>query len=232
MQRNRDFSDFFPNPREWEEDLVAVGGDFSPEMLFYAYTHGIFPWTEDPIHWFCLEPRAIFDLNRVMFSRTVQRKVRQKLYRISFNQSFTEVMKCCAIRPMEGSWITTGFLEGFKKFHDLGYAHSVEAWDKDGKLVGGVYGVAIGKLFAGESMFSFSSDAGKIALYHLFEALKASGFELFDTQQLNHVTWNLGAYEISKYSYLDRLEKAVASPDKWIIPPQFLETHSTQPSKS
>ncbi|MCC5816015.1 MAG: leucyl/phenylalanyl-tRNA--protein transferase [Leptospira sp.] len=228
----QEFEEFFPDPRHWDEDLVAVGGDFSPDRMFYAYTHGIFPWSEDPIRWFCLEPRAIFDLERVHFSRTVKRKVRKELYTISINQCFTEVMKSCSHRPMESTWITEGFLKGYTHFHDLGYAHSVEAWNQNGELVGGVYGVAIGKFFAGESMFSFESDAGKICLYHLFEELKAHGFQLFDTQQLNHVTWDLGAYEIPKDVYLDRLAEAVKDPKPWVISPRFLKIHPTQSSTS
>lgn len=221
MIEMKDFSDFFPNPRLTMENMVAVGGELSPEMLFYAYTHGFFPWVEDPIRWFCLEPRAIFDMNRVNFSKTVMRKIRQNRFSITFNQSFGLVMKACAYRPEEGTWITPGFFEGYQRLHEQGYAHSVEAWNSAGILVGGVYGVAIGKLFAGESMFAFESDAGKIALYHLFEALKKDGFELFDTQELNHVTWNLGAYEISKETYLNRLEKAVRDPNPW-KPPQVV----------
>lgn len=232
IDKIRDFKDFFGDPHLQEDDLIAVGGDFSPERLLYAYTHGIFPWSEDPIRWYCLEPRAIFDLNRVHFSRTVQRKIRKGIYTISVNQCFTEVMKSCSHRPTESSWITTGFLEGYARFHELGYAHSFEAWNRNGELVGGVYGVAIGKFFAGESMFSFESDAGKVALFHLFEALKQSGFQLFDTQQLNHVTWNLGAYEIPKEIYMERLKKAVNEPKPWVILPQFLQTHPILPSRN
>ncbi|WP_411824466.1 leucyl/phenylalanyl-tRNA--protein transferase [Leptospira sp. 'Mane'] len=214
----RNFEQFFKNPRDNKEDLIAVGGDFSVERLLYAYTHGIFPWSEDPIRWYCLDPRAIFDLNNTHFSKTVQRKIRQGIYRISFNEAFEAVMQGCAYREKDNTWITRGFYKGYCHLHRLGWAHSVEAWNEKDELVGGVYGVAIGKLFAGESMFAFQSDAGKVALYHLFEKLKTSGFSLFDTQQLNHVTWTLGAYEIPKNSYLDRLEKAISPPNQWVIP--------------
>lgn len=217
----RSFAQFFKNPREWKEDLVAVGGDFSVDRLLYAYTHGIFPWSEDPIRWYCLDPRAIFDLNRVHFSKTVLRKVKQNRFRISFNEAFSIVMEACAYREKDNTWITPGFIEGYRELHKQGWAHSVEVWNKENVLVGGVYGVAIGRFFAGESMFSFESDAGKIALYHLFAKLRVSGFVLFDTQQLNHVTWQLGAYEIPKLSYLDRLEKAVETPSTWVIPPSL-----------
>jgi leucyl/phenylalanyl-tRNA--protein transferase len=232
MSLGNEFSSFFKDPHIWKKDLVAVGGDFSPERLFYAYTHGIFPWSENPIRWFCLDSRAIFDLNNTHFSKTTLRKIRQKIYKISYNQCFRDVMVACAHRPNEETWITGGFLDGYENFHRAGYAHSVEAWNAKGELVGGVYGVAIGKLFAGESMFSFSSDAGKVALWHLFEALKFSEFQLFDTQQLNHITWELGAYEIPKKLYLERLELATQTKNKWAIEPQFLQTHSVLPSIS
>ncbi|WCL48955.1 leucyl/phenylalanyl-tRNA--protein transferase [Leptospira sp. GIMC2001] len=221
----RDFGSFFKDPRKWNRDIVAIGGDFSCDRLFYAYTHGIFPWSENPVRWYCLEPRAIFDLNRVHFSRTVHRKIRKNIYKISFNRSFEAVVRACSHRPNEETWITPGFIEGYTEFHRLGFAHSIEVWNDQMQLVGGAYGVAIGQFFAGESMFSFESDAGKIALYHLFNQLRQDGFELFDTQQLNHFTWELGAYEIPKHKYLDRLDAAVANPKKWIIEPGLSSIH-------
>lgn len=214
----RNYNEFFKNPRTNKEDLVAVGGDFSADRLLYAYTHGIFPWSEHPIRWYSLDPRAIFDLNRVHFSRTVERKVRNQRFRITYNQAFPFVIRGCSYREKDSSWITPGFIKGYENLHRLGWAHSVEAWNSDQVLVGGVYGVAIGRFFAGESMFSFESDAGKIALYHLFQKLRDSEFVLFDTQQLNSVTWQLGAYEIPKQSYLDRLEVALADRRPWVIP--------------
>ncbi|MCB1159339.1 MAG: leucyl/phenylalanyl-tRNA--protein transferase [Leptospiraceae bacterium] len=214
----RDFESFFGNPSMIKSDMVAIGGDFSTERLFYAYSHGIFPWSQNPIRWYCLNPRAIFDIKGLHISRTVKRKIKKGLYTITFNEAFTDVMKGCALRVYEPTWISKGFIEGYTNFHRDGYAHSVEAWDSYGNLVGGAYGVAIGKFFAGESMFSFSSDAGKVALSYLFSALDMSGFTLFDTQQLNEVTWNLGAYEIPKSVYLSRLKDAVKVPTKWQPP--------------
>jgi len=211
----RDFSQFFKNPRTWNQDLVAIGGDFSIDRLLYAYSNGIFPWSENPIRWYSLDPRAIFNLENVHFSRTVMRKVRNKKFRVTCNEAFAEVMLSCSNRDNDNTWITSGFLKGYSLLHALGWAHSFESWNDRNELVGGVYGIAIGKFFAGESMFSFSSDAGKVALYHLFDALRKDGFELFDTQQLNHITWELGAYEISKNDYLDRLSNAVRDPDLW-----------------
>jgi len=214
----RDFKQFFKDPRVSKEDLIAVGGDFNSERLLYAYTHGIFPWSENPIRWYSLDPRAIFDLNNVHFSKTSLRKIRKEQFRITYNEAFQAVMQSCSYREKDNTWITPGFLKGYQMLHRLGWAHSVEAWNEKNELVGGVYGVAIGKFFAGESMFAYESDAGKIALFHLFQKLREGGFMLFDTQQLNHVTWSLGAYEIPKNSYLDRLQIAVEDPSPWIIP--------------
>jgi leucyl/phenylalanyl-tRNA---protein transferase len=222
---HRDFNTFFKNPRIWAKDLVAIGGDFSPDRLLYSYTHGIFPWSEDPIRWYCLDPRAIFDLDKVHFSKTVLRKVRQNRFKISTNLCFETVVQSCGQRTNGETWITDGFVKGYTEFHKQGYAHSVEVWSDEGELVGGVYGVAIGKFFAGESMFAFESDAGKIALYHLFQMLKKDGFQLFDTQELNFVTFELGAYSIPKLSYLDRLDAAKGDCQKWINAPRFLRTH-------
>jgi leucyl/phenylalanyl-tRNA---protein transferase len=217
-QKDPTFAQFFPDPLTWKNDLVAVGGDFSVERLLYAYTHGIFPWSENPIRWYSLDPRAIFNLSQVHFSKTVLRKVKKNIYRISINEAFPQVMRSCAVREKDQSWITKGFFEGYEKLHSEGWAHSIEAWSEDLELVGGVYGVAIGKFFAGESMFAFAPDAGKVALFHLFEKLNLSQFQLFDTQQLNQVTWSLGAYEIRKADYLQRLQKALGTKEKWLIP--------------
>lgn len=214
----RDFSDFFSDPRTTSEEVVGIGGDLSLDRLLYAYTHGIFPWADKPLLWFSLDPRAIFDLNVLHISSRVKRKIRQKKYFITFNRAFEQVMRCCAYREDDQTWITDTFLDGFARLNRQGYAHSLEVWDQEGRLGGGVYGVAIGKFFAGESMFSFQPDFGKIGLHFLFEALRKDGFKLFDTQQMNPVTLGLGAYEIPKKKFLDRLADAVSPPTKWIPP--------------
>jgi leucyl/phenylalanyl-tRNA--protein transferase len=215
MSGMEEFHKFFGDPHRKRDDLVAIGGDFSSDRLLYAYMHGIFPWSQNPIRWYCLHPRAIFEIDGLHVSKTIRKKIRKRVYNITFNQAFTEVMRGCANRVNEITWITDGFIKGYAELFKQGYAHSVEAWNAHGELVGGAYGVSVGKFFAGESMFSIESDAGKVALTYLFEALFRDGFTLFDTQQLNEVTWNLGAYEITKELYLDRLYKAVEIPDKW-----------------
>ncbi len=220
MSKNNpeNFSQFFKDPLDLDDDIVAIGGDFSTERLIYAYTHGIFPWSETPIRWYSPNPRAIFEIDGLHISRTVKKKIKKKSYQITFNKSFKEVMLGCSYRTNELTWITPGFVEGYTVLHEKGYAHSVEAWDENGKLVGGCYGVAVGRFFAGESMFSFSSDAGKIALSYLFSALERDGFMMFDTQALNETTWNLGAFEVPKTTYLTRLKEAVKIPFKWDPP--------------
>ena len=224
MSKNNDsenFSLFFQDPLMVDDDIVAIGGDFNTDRLLYAYTHGIFPWSESPIRWYSPDQRAVFDINGLHISRTVKKKIKKKKFVITFNTAFRQVMENCSYRTNEMTWITAGFLEGYTELHAKGYAHSIEAW-YDGKLVGGSYGVAIGKFYAGESMFSFESDAGKVSLSYLFSALEKDGFKMFDTQALNSTTWELGAYEISKIEYLKRLKDAVKIPYKW-VPPNVLE---------
>jgi leucyl/phenylalanyl-tRNA---protein transferase len=214
-----DYESFFGDPLFAKNDMVAIGGDFSPNRLLYAYSHGIFPWSQNPIRWYCLKQRAVFDVNGLHISRSLKRRLKKKDFMVTINRCFTEVMRRCAVRVYEPTWITDGFIKGYTELHHLGFAHSFEVWDATDNLVGGVYGVAIDKFFAGESMFAFQTDAGKIALAHLFDALKRSGFLLFDTQQLNEVTWNLGAYEIPKKVYLQKLSNAVRGMIRW-TPPQ------------
>jgi leucyl/phenylalanyl-tRNA--protein transferase len=215
MSGMQDFYKFFGDPLRKNDDMVAIGGDFSPERLFYAYTHGIFPWSQNPIRWYCLNPRAVFDIDGLHISKSLKKTIRKKKFRVTINTAFEQVMRNCGVRKNELTWITEGFVQGYTELHKLGFAHSFETWNDNGELVGGVYGVAIGKFFAGESMFSFESDAGKVALVNLFESLFRSNFELFDTQQINEVTWELGAYEIQKEEYIRRLKKAVENPLKW-----------------
>jgi leucyl/phenylalanyl-tRNA---protein transferase len=218
QNKDQNFETFFPNPLLVSDELIAVGGDFSAERLYYAYTHGIFPWSENPIRWYSPDPRAIFSIPDFHISKTIKKKIKKKLFRITFNQAFKEVMLGCSFRFLESTWITKGFITGYTDFFQKGFCHSVEAWNEKGELVGGVYGVAIGKLFAGESMFARESDAGKIALTYLFNALEKDGFSLFDTQALNETTWNLGAFEIPRTDYIKRLKQAVRVPYKWVPP--------------
>lgn len=202
----------FPDPEEADNTehpgLVAVGGDLTSERLVAAYRSGIFPWSIDPITWWSPDPRAIFEWSSFHVSRSLRRRLRQAPYRITFDQAFESVIRECASRHTEGTWISEDFIAAYTKLHHEGVTHSVEAWEGD-ELAGGLYGVAIGGLFAGESMYHAKTDASKIILCHLHQALHDAGFALFDIQMLTPVTTQLGAIEIPRRVYLDRLALAV-----------------------
>jgi leucyl/phenylalanyl-tRNA--protein transferase len=192
-----------------ESGLVAVGGDLEPRRLLQAYRSGVFPWYDDsvPICWWSPDPRAIFELDAFHCSRRLRRIIRGGKYQTTFNLAFSRVMAGCADRE-EGTWITQEMLASYCRLHELGYAHSVEVWEGD-DLVGGLYGVSIGGMFAGESMFSRRPDASKVALAATFDRLRARGFVLFDTQVANDHTRGLGATDIPRSVYLARLRKAL-----------------------
>lgn len=205
----------FPDPTKLDygdnDGLVAVGGDLQPERLLSAYRNGIFPWSIDPLTWWSPDPRAIFPWDGFHVSRSLRRRLRQAQLRISFDQAFRAVVEHCARGREEGTWISPEFIDSYSHLHELGHAHSVEAW-REGRLVGGLYGVAIGGLFAGESMFHLETDASKIVLYHLHASLKKAGFGLFDIQMLTPVTQQLGAIEVPRGEYLKRVRDAVNLP--------------------
>lgn len=189
--------------------LVGMGGDLEPRRLLQAYRQGIFPWYDEgyPVCWWSPDPRAIFELDCFHISRRLRRTIRSGKFTVTVNRTFDQVIRGCADRE-EGSWIIPDMIEAYEYLHELGYAHSVEAWS-DGKLAGGLYGVALGGLFAGESMFSRQRDASKVALAFTVKRLRSQGFELFDIQMLTDHTASLGAIEISRAEYLSRLKKAL-----------------------
>lgn len=204
----------FPNPRGADaEGLVAVGGDLSVPRLLLAYRSGIFPWTVDPITWWSPDPRAILTWESFHVPRSLGRILRREAFQITRDQAFTRVMKACAA-PAPGrrsTWITPEFIAAYAQLHAQGHAHSLECW-QGRRLVGGIYGVTIGGLFAGESMFHRVSNASKVALAHLVEHLRQRGFELFDLQMLTPVTARLGGITIPRAEYLQRLARAVSQP--------------------
>ena len=198
------------------EGLVAVGGDLSVERLLLAYRSGIFPWTVCPITWWSPDPRAIFELDQFHASRSLERVIKRGAFEVTFDQAFGQVIRACA-EPGAGrgeTWISPEFIAAYTLMHQEGHAHSVECW-QDGCLAGGVYGVAVGGLFAGESMFHRVNDASKVALYHLFQRLNARRFRLFDIQMLTPVTTQLGARNIRRSEYLERLRLALEQPCQW-----------------
>jgi leucyl/phenylalanyl-tRNA--protein transferase len=211
---------FFKNP-EWADEfgLVALGGDLKPARLLQAYQSGIFPWygEGDPILWWSPDPRAIFELTGLHVSRRLRRTIRSGRFTVTVNHDFDDVMRGCADRPDEGTWITSEMREAYETLHRLGHAHSVEVW-QGGTLAGGLYGVAIGGFFAGESMFTRVRDASKVALVHLLERLRERGFQLFDIQFLTDHTKRLGAVEIPRSEYLRRLRRALECPTRFDDP--------------
>ena len=202
----------FPNPELADaEGLVAVGGDLSIKRLLAAYQQGIFPWTVNPITWWSPDPRGIIELDDFHVSESLAKVIRKQPFEITIDKAFQEVMQGCTMPgpKRRGTWITEEFIEAYTGLHKQGHAHSVEC-RQDGKLVGGVYGVAIGGLFAGESMFHLVDNASKIALHHLVQHLQKQKFLLFDIQMVTAATEPLGAKAISRNEYLKRLSVAVA----------------------
>jgi len=203
---------WFPDPESaGPEEPVAIGGDLSVPRLLAAYRSGIFPWTVDPVSWWSPDPRAIFELEGFHVPRSLARTLKQRPYEVTYDRAFPQVMQGCAT-PAPGrrrTWIAPKFIAAYTELHAAGHAHSVECW-RGAELVGGVYGVQIGGLFAGESMFHRADGASKVALFHLVQRLRERGFLLFDIQQVTPTTKLLGAVEIPRRQYLRRLRAAVA----------------------
>lgn len=203
----------FPDVKEANlEGLLAVGGDLSLRRLLLAYRQGIFPWysANEPILWWSPDPRAIVPLNDFRINRTMQKILKRGSFEIKVNAAFEEVINACAVRESnsKSGWITKDMISAYINLHQMGFAHSVEAW-KDGTLAGGLYGVAIGGLFAGESMFHEESNASKAALCALVERMKARDYRLLDCQMITDVTQKMGALEITRADYLKRLKAAL-----------------------
>lgn len=192
------------------EGIVGVGGDLRPLTLIRAYADGVFPWFNagDPIVWWSPDPRAVFDLEQFHIPTRLRSTLKSGKFRVTINTRFGEVMRACAANRNEGTWITREMVEAYEQLHRLGYAHSLETW-LGNELVGGIYGVAVGGFFAGESMFHRVNDASKVALVALRERLVERGYLLFDTQIINEHTRRFGAYEISREEYILRLRQAV-----------------------
>jgi leucyl/phenylalanyl-tRNA---protein transferase len=193
--------------------LLAVGGDLSSERLLEAYRVGIFPWYSDdqPILWWSPDPRFMLELDEFKISRSLQKTLRRKIFQVTFDRVFEEVIAACSVVPREGqrgTWITQEMRDAYLELHGLGYAHSVESWF-GGKLVGGLYGVSLGKAFFGESMFHHKTDASKVALATLVEKLKSWGFHFVDSQMTTEHMMSLGAKEVPRRIFLKRLQSAL-----------------------
>jgi leucyl/phenylalanyl-tRNA--protein transferase len=214
---------FFPPVQKASDDgLLMLGGELSAEWLLEAYRRGIFPWPialAPPWHeprqlaWWSPDPRAVMELNEFHCSRRLAQRIRSKTLRATCDQAFRQVMLGCAgpLKNDYGTWITPPLIEAYCELHRQGHAHSVEVWRGE-RLVGGVYGVSLGGMFAGESMFHRESDASKVALFHLVQHLAARGYVLFDIQQWTPHAGRLGAREIPRRQFLHRLEYALTLP--------------------
>ena len=209
---------WFP-PIEAAEDygLLAVGGDLSPERLLLAYSLGIFPWYNpgEPILWWSPDPRCVLFPNNLHVSHSLKRFMRKQLYRVSFSENFPGVIYWCrrlrAGLDGSGTWITPEMKKAYIRLYELGFAHSVECWDGD-QLVGGLYGICLGRCFFGESMFSRSKNASKVVLVHLMAHLQEKGFTLLDCQQTTDHLISMGAEEISRKEFQQYLQDAAVPP--------------------
>ena len=202
----------FPPVSEAEDGIVAIGGDLSPERLMLAYQSGIFPWYSegDPIVWWSPDPRCVLLPEKLHISRSMQRVLSKKLFEITFNQDFHGVIENCKRifrKGQEGTWITEEMKEAYIRLHELGHAHSIEVW-KDKELVGGMYGIDLGTVFCGESMFSRESNASKVALISFMQRFQERGGRLLDCQVHNNHLESLGAEEISREEFMLFIETA------------------------
>ncbi|MCP3668152.1 MAG: leucyl/phenylalanyl-tRNA--protein transferase [Gammaproteobacteria bacterium] len=198
------------NAEEEPNGLLAVGGDLTSERLLNAYRHGVFPWYSkgQPILWWSPNPRMVLFPNQLHISRTLKKSLSNRNFRITFGRAFDQVITACAApRDYEsGTWISSDMHAAYTQLHQLGFAHSVEVWLED-KLVGGLYGIAIGKVFFGESMFSRETDASKVALVHLCNKLEAMGYALIDCQVYSEHLNSLGAELIPRTEFKTLLDQ-------------------------
>jgi leucyl/phenylalanyl-tRNA--protein transferase len=209
--------------------LLAVGGDLSPQRLITAYSQGIFPWysEQDPLMWWSPDPRAIIDITQLRINRTLRKAINKSPYHITLNQDFNQVMHYCAQAPFRSdeTWILPEMLDAYQTLHELGYAHSIEVWQKDEhnhtELVGGLYGVAVNGFFSGESMFYKKSNASKFALIALGQLLNSIDIHFIDCQLLNPFLEDMGAKEISRNNFIEQQQQYVINKS---VPDGFWQT--------
>lgn len=205
----------FPSVDNTTEDgLLAMGGDLNVNTLVSAYAQGIFPWYSDdqPVLWWSPNPRMVLFPNEVKISRSLAKTIRKGTFKVTCNQDFDAVIRACALRGQqdlstatEGTWITDEMHAAYSELHRKNYAHSIEVWQGD-ELVGGLYGVVLGRVFFGESMFSRVSDASKIGLVALCKYLSSENFEIIDCQVASDHLFSLGAIEIERDLFLNRIK--------------------------
>lgn len=208
----------FPPPHLADASgLLAYGGDLSPERLIMAYENGIFPWfTENqPVLWWSPGKRMVMYPGRMKVSKSLGRKIRSGVFTVRCDTAFREVITACAAVPrkdQDGTWITGEMINAYCRLHEMGYAHSFECWT-NGQLVGGLYGISLGRAFFGESMFTKVTDASKVAFYHLYAFAQKHHFHFIDCQLYTTHLASLGALEIPRSQYLAELKQALAYPD-------------------
>lgn len=198
------------------DGLLAIGGDLLPERLVYAYRRGIFPWYSDdqPILWWSPDPRCVLFPHEVHVSRSLRRTLNQGHFRITTDQAFRRIIHLCGSTRPEGTWITDEMEQAYIKLHRQGHAHSIEAWNHRNELVGGLYGLAIGRCFFGESMFSLETNASKTILVHLCGELQQAGYRLMDCQVESPHLLRMGARTIPRQQFLTILGENIDHPPR------------------
>jgi leucyl/phenylalanyl-tRNA--protein transferase len=236
-----DLPDHFPDPRAAlvePNGLLAFGGDLSPQRLLTAYSLGIFPWfsEDEPILWWSPDPRCVFRTESLKLNRSLRRQLSGKCWRLTVDHAFDLVIRACAApRAGEsGTWLVPAMIDAYAQLHRQGHAHSVEVWDGT-QLIGGIYGVTIGRLFCGESMFSAVSGGSKIALTALAQLLRELEFPLIDTQVSNPHTRSMGAIEVPRAWYLSEVDRLIRLPGhagSWAdLTPRLLQPCMDQPAQ-
>jgi len=213
----------FPPPHLASEDgLLAVGGDLSQKRLLFAYRMGIFPWfsNNEPILWWSPDPRLVLYPHEIKISKTLKKIIKKDVFIVTMDLAFNEVIKQCArvrLKKNQGTWIVKDMIDAYCNLHESGFAHSVEVWQQ-GDLVGGLYGVSLGKCFFGESMFTLVNNASNVGLVKLVEHLKELSFDMIDCQVSTEHLTRFGARQIPRIRFLNQLEKSLKSPTqkgKW-----------------
>ncbi len=211
---------WFPPAEEALDDpdgLLALGGDLSTERLILAYRSGIFPWYSDeqPILWWSPNPRCVLYPQDIHVSRSLRRTLNQRRFHITADQVFSRIIRLCATTRSEGTWITDDMIASYSRLHRQGIAHSIEVWNNKGELAGGMYGLAIGQCFFGESMFSLESNASKVLMVHLAHQLQEWGYRIMDCQVESHHLLTMGARTIPRSEFLSIIEEyADRKPDQ------------------
>ena len=220
MLTNADIVDYytFPDPSHADEDgIVCVGGDLSPEMLISAYRQGLFPWfnEEDPTLWWSPDPRCVVVPGEVYISKNMKRLFNQRQYHFKCDTNFEDVLRNCKTvkrKNEEGTWISEDFIEAYQLLHHLGIAHSFEVYDQENNMIGGLYGLSIGNMFYGESMFSKKSNMSKLAFILLSKYLQHKSYRLIDCQVVNPHLTSMGCQEMSRDAFLDINQSGIQEP--------------------